>query len=68
MYPIDPDMCYCEQKDGATPDNGIICLDVATDVAVPTGHCAATETCTGATADDDSTTWVLVDVKGELCT
>ena len=63
---VDMPVCYCENKDGKTPNNGIMC-DYIGGAFNRDGYCSTQETCNGATEDDSSTKWVCNYRKGDLC-
>ena len=59
-------VCYCEHKNGATPNNGIMC-GYKDEVFNINGHCASDEKCTGLTKDDPISKRVPSHRKAELC-
>merc|ERR1711894_263543 len=64
-----PRMCYCEHKNGATPQNGFRCGIIGESFTGPSenGYCSSNERCTGGTENDPTSTWVLFGNKGDLC-
>ena len=60
------DVCYCEHKNGKTPNNGIMCGTYGGDF-FRDGYCSTHQTCTGGTKDDWGKNWVTKNKKGDLC-
>lgn len=55
--------CYCENENGSTPNNGIMCgLD---DDYQRVCYCAATQSCTGTTSSTDGVEYLS---RADLCT
>ena len=59
-------MCYCQHKNGQTPNNGIMC-GYKGDVFSVHAHCSSDESCVGPTADDPLPTRIPSFRKAELC-